>query len=552
MHGGLSRGTVGAQMTFRNWRLGAVVLVSTLLGLAFATQRIVYDDELVSYELINKPLAELWRVANHDDVHPPLMYALGRLLMLSGLSPRLSTLLPLFIANFGLLYFCIKLSPLFSKRSSWLLLVGLCLVHPQWVLWTHSIRWYPYWSGLALGGLGILIDASRSDRFKLWQGVALGICISGMLYFNYLTMPWIALMGLVWLLIAPANRASKKVYLVGVGLAALAFLPQIEALRDHLGRASSQVSNPVVALARLLIGLSMSDAMLPWTVLALMMALLVCVPLVFISAKNLWGSFSIQMRPPLFKIDASNDGTELRVFLLLGGMIALAAVSGLGAKARSFVALVPLMIFVLLLAWERLKSLWLRRGLALVTGLWLFFAWSHLLGRYGLAKASLNDRPEEVVELIRSASAAQRVVVVTRDPALSYAVNKMAAEGNLPWIAWYSSPEALHRLPAFSTLPEGPQYLFVVESYIGADREIKEAFQHSWQDLRELIREPKSAHLSLDPDYESKLKLKRILPEAADLPRYRFEVVYGKVDPLSANRALSINEKQIRAVQPKK
>lgn len=69
----------GAEPPSTAWPWLTLVLVASFaFALFFLSIRNLYEDEFLSFRLINLSLGELWREANQHDMHPPGMYALSR------------------------------------------------------------------------------------------------------------------------------------------------------------------------------------------------------------------------------------------------------------------------------------------------------------------------------------------------------------------------------------------------------------------------------------------------------------------------------------------
>jgi hypothetical protein len=207
-------------------------------------------------------------------------------------------------------------------------------------------------------------------------------------------------------------------------------------------------------------------------------------------------------------------------------MYVVAVVTGLGAKARSFLVLVPMTMFVVAAGWRRSGSA-ARAVVAMVFVAWFAVGAEHLIGRHGIAKSSLNDRPEEVVAYVNRVRAGAPAIVFTHDPGLTYALDRYAATSRAPVFTISTYPDPLY--PGFDRVPDdaGPLHVFVVRSYIGSLRDMEPRLSKLEAEVARIVPLGQPQGLSRDDDAAQRRRFAAADVEAADLPDDRFVVWHG-------------------------
>ena len=200
--------------------------------------------------------------------------------------------------------------------------------------------------------------------------------------------------------------------------------------------------------------------------------------------------------------------------------------SGLGGKSRSFLILIPFFAFIVSFGIYKIDNRYFEYSAILITIFLISLGHSNLLLKHGTAKGTINDRPEEVVQLITKEARDKRTIIFTHDLGLTYALNE--AKNHRQWIVCSTYLDYIHNIPK-AYLPNSfvPQMVFVIRSYIGPLRKEIKPLNKALTEAQNTIAVLEAAHLSKDRD----IKLKKMVPGVNDLtndlPEFRFEVVYG-------------------------
>ncbi len=230
----------------------------------------------------------------------------------------------------------------------------------------------------------------------------------------------------------------------------------------------------------------------------------------------------------------SSNGTSSLASIVLFGLLffLLVAVSGLGGRPRNALLLIPVLAPTAALIVETLRS---RTQAAIL----IFFAfWSaagivHLFGRYGIAKSSMNDRPEEVVAFIAPNQPACSVVV-TYDTGLAFQLS----QSNIPHLL-IISPFQDPIFGAATVLPPeacAHPRLYIIHSYLSLPHRAA-IYNDELHAAEQYIDSPPSTDsFSLDPDASFKRSLSKLAGFSTDLaslsqtPDYRYEVTSGWIN----------------------
>jgi hypothetical protein len=517
------------------WPLLAIAcLLLCAFSLTFLGTRNLYEDEVNSFLLIPQPVAAIWTMANSTDVHPPGMYVLSHFFYSWTQSERWAAAGSLAFLIVGLLVFAHaalqSLEPRHQATAG--LFCALAFLHPHLLMWAATVRWYPYWTGLALIvltcglRLGKYESAGRAAAPSLPLAAGLGLAAGVMVYINYLTLPFLA--------------AFAAAYLVRFGLAWRPFLslctllataaligaPQAGVLlRVHLTNGGSQSAPLFVAAARLVHGIIFSEALLPWNAAGILFTLLGA-PLCG------YGISSALMRR-FQPRQGSDAAAALALFFVC--MLAFGVLTQTGAKPRNFILLCPIFAYLAAygygeLPWPAWHSHTARAAALLLPAFWITSGAAHLLTKTGTAKGGLNDRPEQVVQLLQTVGQGHCVVIFTHEAPLTYVLNRAAA--GHPWDVVSAFPDYVHHLPAASRRQScTPDFELVVQSYTGALHDFKPSRDHALALATALIATPRTAHLSIDPDFQWKARLPGFREGVAGESPARFIVTYGPVKP---------------------
>jgi len=457
------------------------------------------------------------------------MYVLSHVFYELTHSERWTVAGPLLLLYAGLaLYAAAILPALASDTLAVVFFSALTFFNPQLLMWGISLRWYSYWTALALVALALHVPkplpaanhATKSNEARPWAYLLSGIILGVMYYLNYLSIFFGAALA------AAALIASRDRRRVAIGFTAMAItaglmaLPQVGTmLHVHLpGSGSSQQSSAIVAAARMFHGVFISEAILPWRPIAMVFAMVVAVPL-FVR--------ELRFATRLCIGRARSESGALPVFVLAFFVVLGLAgcVTGLGVKPRSFIVLSPVLGTVLAFGFLRLSRKAARYLLLAVTCVWAAWGANDLLRREGTAKGGMNDHPEEVSEFVRAEAGPGCGAVFTHDPGLAYVLTRdLAPLRRFAVISTY--PDWVHGLPEGNWQPTcQPDKVFVVTSTVGSlnlNKVLEPALTHAVR----LIDHPAVRQFGPDPD----VRYKRLMAgPGVSLPSFRFTVQYGPV-----------------------
>jgi hypothetical protein len=502
----------------KHFRLLAICIIaaSCLVSIAFLAARNMYDDEVGSFHFILKPVAGIWQSANSSDFHPPGMYVLSHFFYSLTGSVRWTTIGPLAVLYTGLLVFYLATRKHFiHDKAATLFFCALLFLHPQLLMWGNSIRWYPYWTGIALIfitiGLSLYLPANREAKPpSIWTCGVLGLMAGALFYLNYMSLLFLAAFAAAYA-VRYSGKQLWKLAIIGSTVLLLALPQLVPFLTVHLPKRGLQQFSRLAAVARVFHATFMSESMLPWHPMAILFLAIVAAPLAVILLRqvrrgnSLWRSL----------------GTLFVVLFIL------AAASGLGGKPRSFIILAPVFAFLAATAFFTTGRRY-RIAATLAMAGWMAFGIGHLLARTGTAKGGLNDHPEEIVRYISAKTAGQSAIIFLHDPALAYVLN----DAGQPWTVVSVSGDAVHGLGSGEVRLKGtPAMEFVIQSYTGDQGEVAAKLDKRLQQARAAMTVAGSAKFGKD----EQVAIKRRLPGLGDagtlLPEYRFDVSYGYPKP---------------------
>lgn len=409
----------------------ASLLVSGAVSVALLAARNLYDDEIFSLDIITRPLRDIVRLTSEGDVHPPGMYLLAHLAWLATGSFRWMDLLPGLVLYAGLAVFLLQLTPLFARVRAQLCLLLLATLHPQLLMWGATSRWYTWWTGIALIALAVALQPKQTrPALGIARAAALGLLLAALFYLNYITLLFALALAMAMAVryhYRPRRELARQAALLAAVFLAL-IAPQLHTMLAtlHSPEAGQQRSGLALSTLRLLQSLAASEAYLPWHPLAIAAVAVFAVLCV-------WGLVAL-LRVRGQRSGANSDGIDASgglasIALFAAAFFVLVAASGLGGKPRSGLLLVPVLAVVLAMAVDRLNPR-LQNATLVFFAVWSGVGMAHMLGRYGLTKATMNDRPEQVVAFVAQTIPPDCGVVVTYDSGLAFAL----AQARLPRI----------------------------------------------------------------------------------------------------------------------
>jgi hypothetical protein len=508
---------------------GSFLLLSAALAVVVLANRNLYDDELASLAVVAGPVKNILRYTSTADVHPPGMYLLAHFAYLTLPSPRWLNLFPILFFYAGLCVFLLHITPLFPRLRSQICLLLLATLHPQVLLWCTSFRWYSWWTGISLIAVAVALQPGKTlPRLTLARALSVGLLLACLFYLNYITLLFAFALAAA---AAVRYRSQPARQLLARMLACLAIFlilaaPQLHTLfAVHLAQTGSQRDGAAVSTLRLLQSLVSSEAYLPWHPLAILAAL----AFGGLAAKGLLiARRRTQPQRPLPPAIAAVTLLALLLFVLI-------AASGLGGKPRNGLVLIPLLapIFAWIMASLRPR---LQDATLLLLAVWCAVGFAHMTNRYGMTKATMNDRPEQVLAFVQQVAGSDCSVVATADAGLSFTL----AQARLTGLLLLSTEDGSFVTGSRSLKPNhcARMILFVVHSYLGRDSGWAQTLNSELAAATQFfITLPKTAALSPDPDAARKRSLAHLLllgPELAgetELPDFRYIVSYGPIDP---------------------
>jgi len=515
----------------------AFLLASAALSVLVLARRNLYDDEIFSLHLVTGSVANILRTAAEGDVHPPGMYLLAHCAYRILPSFRWMDLFPALVLYAGLAVFLFAVTPLLQRTRSQLCLLLLATLHPQLLMWDTTFRWYSWWTGLALIALTVALQPRIArPTLSAARALTLGLLLACLFYLNYIVFLFaVALAAAMFLRYRtlPWKLALTRCLLT-LGVFFLFVAPQLRTLLTvHLPDGRAQRYGFAVSLLRLLQSVAVSEAYLPWHPLAIL-AGLVFAGLCAAGAIALWRRAHNPQPEP------TPPASVLESIVLFGLLFfLLVAASGLGGKPRNGLLLIPVLALPAVLTVETLRPR-TQTAILIFFALWSAVGIAHLLGRYGLTKSTMNDRPEQVVALVERglASPAPRsqppcAVVVTYDSGLAFALAQ-ANLARLLIVSPYRGPGGARTLP-----PEdcARPRLYTVQSYLGGTARRVQTLNGELEIAQLYIEGPPSIDsFSFDPDARLKRRLARVpglgadLGSVASLPDYRYVVTSGPID----------------------
>jgi len=462
-------------------------LTGLVVSLAILAGRNLYEDEWLSLAFMQKPLGELWRWTFDAGCHPPGALALDWL-ALQILAPRGIAAVHLVVWFAAVGYFVLRAQPLLGSALGRGWFAALAFMHPQSLMWAGTIRWYAPWWAVALAVLAGGLLPRRDDRPPSWPvSMGLGLAGAALLYMDYLALIFLPCFAAAWLTRYGFSRPPLARLLAMGGIAALAAWPVVSALpdREALARCSVEVRDRMGAALHMGHGISVSEAMMPWHPVAVIVALGLLVPCGWLFVRGLVGR-----GPAPGRHSGRRELAALLCFFLL--MVAGAIVSGLGTKPRSFLGLATVAALLISIGLERVSAPRGRAWFAILTVAWIATGAVHLLTRTGTAKRQLNDRPEQVIAELEALSSRGPALVFTSSLVLTYEINQRRARGTTPLLVCSTWNDPVHGyLPGLPVNVRRLPWVLVVEELDTGSSRLERMTADAMASARELVREPR-------------------------------------------------------------
>jgi len=527
----LSAPPASAVGTVRGARsLAALFLaISFLVSLCFLSVRNTYDDENSTLAYVDYSVGQIIHIANTRDVHPPGMYLLGHFAYEAIPSPRWMTLFPLLVFYAGLAIFVFSMTPLLTSTRARVCFLLLATLHPQLLMWGNTIRWYSWWTGVALISIVFALQPERGAakaRLTHARSAALGLLLVCLFYINYITLVFIAALGPA-MLVRYTLRAWKQ-YLVTLAVFVPLISPQMHAfLFVHRVGGGDQRAGLPLSLARLVEATFCSEAYLPWHPLAMAAATV----FLFLAVAGVWQAVRLLRTGAASAALRGKDNALASEIVFSLGFFAAVALSGLGIKPRNGLLLLPALAPVMALLVETVRPALAQSALIGFLALWSGVGVEHLLRRTGLAKASMINRPEEVIKFLRDTQGQDCSVVVSYDALVTLTVSNSQLPRTLN-LTPFQSP-VYKRGQSFDPARCVGMDLYLVKSYTGGFGRLGEVVTQEMDSLARGLPRPWVTHdFSFDPDAARKRRLS-FIGGASDLPDYRYIVQSTRIPPAS-------------------
>ncbi len=514
----------------------AFLAASLAMALVFLGFRNIYDDEVGSFQLVGDSIANIVRISNSGDLHPPGMYVLSHLAYMLIPSPRWMTILPLLAFYSGLAAYVFAVGPLFAIMRSRACFLILATLHPQLVMWSNSIRWYGWWTGIALLALTIALQPreARPPRLTCGRALLLGLLLACLFYLNYITLLFAAALGL-----AVRLRYSGSIWrqsLVALGSFLLLIAPQLHPFfAVHMAGSRSQRGPVLLSAARIAQSLAPSEAYLPWHPLAVIAVLAFAgFAIAGLALAVGWA------RDSGSSLLAEKRGKAIFCVLCFGAVFfALAVLTGLGVKPRNALLLIPALAPAGALVFGAIQSRGLQNALLGFFAVWSAVGLAHLIGRQGTFKGGMNDRPEEVLDYVSDSRGAGCSVTMTYDPELTFLMARSGLARSL--VLGYPQNSFFRGARGFAPSDCTAMRLYIVRSYTGGYLNRRSLLEELARAQRFLDGPVTVKSLGYDPDAGAKRRLSRLLPASLAPLDYRYVVSSGAI----SRSALAALESQL-------
>lgn len=395
-----------------------------------------FDDEYVNIDWVERYGLHVWRIAQTEDVHPPLSYVFNYLLyhVLGDWSAVRA------FNGIILVLVAARLSNFLSGRHLFICAFILLCVNPSILMWGTSLRWYSYF-------LVVVMWALIIPKHLIWRWLKFVIC--GVLLFHTSYAAFLVLPSLFYIYLAYYRDYSRWALYFAFcsgGLLTLLCLPQIEVLFSvHLANSDGQAGSFLRSLLGIGISFFSNHGLFPLSAFAI------------VSALSMFGIYFIIAA---YTVRESSVVMKNVGIISFGGFLLLAVLSGLGAKFRNLVVGVPFQIICITNFWDRLaENKWSR---VLLVG----FLFGNLGGVWNVIshadtiKNNWNLPVSQIVTAIeeRGEGCSGSTVIAVHDPTLTRVLDGVWPNVVSPYIP--NPSEA----PLASTI----NCLFVVKTFHGS------------------------------------------------------------------------------------
>ncbi|WP_263377112.1 hypothetical protein [Granulicella aggregans] len=519
-----------------NRRFLAVLFLtlSFVTSIALLSVRNLYDDEHISLNYVNSSVLEIIHTANSGDIHPPGMYLLAHFAYEFNHSPRWMGLFPLFLLYIGLAIFVFAVIPLLRTTREIIGFLLIATLHPQLLMWGNTIRWYGWWTGLALLTMTFALQPASSLsklRFTYTRSMLLGLPLAALFYLNYITLIFFAALSAA--LLARYTWGIWRQYVLMSAVFVSLIAPQLRAFFTvHTAGSTGQRSGFLISLARLVQATFCSEAYLPWHPLAIL-AVLAFTYLTFVAVWRRIHLANLLNGATGIRNSQSSLGSITLFALIFFGLVVL---SGLGVKPRNGLLALPVLAPLVAILIQTLRPRFIQYVFLGFIGVWSAVGIKHLLLRESLGKASMIDRPEEVVAFISDAHGDECSVIVTYDALLTLTLSNSHLP-HLLILTPFQNTVYRNTLP-FDSANCHKTVVYLVRSHaagLGFEADILNSeLDAAIESLHIPMRTNK---FSFDPDAIRKRKFS-FISGAAILPDYRYAVTYAPIPPASLNQTI--------------
>ena len=535
-----THGSLNQPKTEGSSRLTTLFLVIFLLvSLAFMAVRNTYDDEYTNLNYVQMSVAQVIHTANSADVHPPGMYLLSHFAYRAIPSTRWMVLFDFALLYAGLATFLFAITPLLPNTAARLCFLLLASLQPQLIMWGITIRWYGWWTAIAMITLVVALrprvsgsrlnaseptglELSGRPAFSYGRATILGLLLTSLFYLNYITLVFGVALGAA-MLYRYGLRVWKQ-YLLTLAVFVLLIAPQLHAfVTVHIPGGGGQRTGLAISLVRLSVALLCSEAYLPWHPLAILAALVFLAILIAggVQAFRVARTKGLSAAVPT----QSRGLRSLLLFLLVFFFLVVAG--GFGLKPRNGLLLVPVLAVLYAVILGSFRSARLQGLLLLFLAVWVGVGIEHLLLRQGMSKSNMNNHPEELSAYIRQTGGQACAVVLTYDSLMAYTLSASALPRTL-LLDPEASPIPVPGKPL--SLSDCSQVdLYRVKSYTGGLGPWGDRMR---DEMSTVFSSPstKTLNLSFDPEAMRKRKL-TFMSGASDLPDYRYQVLLDHLSP---------------------
>lgn len=460
-----------------------------LYGLAFIVYCTValmsygFDDEFFNILLIEKHGLSAFFVTQTMDVHPPLSYIINALIYRTFGDWGIVRLFSAIALCASFIYLCEHIKTKNGERIAILTFI-LLASNPALLLWGTSIRWYAYFLPILIW----LLVIPKKQGWPIW--IKLGAGLVALAYTGYLAFVLApALILFYWLSNSQSFEIKLKQLSVSVGLAALAYSPQLLTfLNVHFPNRESQTGSLFLNFAGFFIAQFSNQGVFPLSIAALMSALGTLL-ILYVALRS----------QPIQKLSVNPKFISYTIF----SMLILA--SGVAAKFRNLVIATPLQIiwFASVKPIVSLKKIFYIGMIFIILG--NFWGSLNVYRHQDTTKNSWNFPVKEVLSIIKKEyeTCNKDVIIFTHDPTLSYHMQ----HSSIPSTGVYATNINLG-------LKNTYQCVFVLKTFVGSVP--PERYEKMFEEVNRLkFRNKSITQLQQDFFYDYKVKIDNRYPQYA-------------------------------------